>query len=196
MFYFNFRNIKQNYKLIKKTDSIPNLLAQENYIIANVSQNKKKYLLPKMPIFKSATICTKVRISHFLTPHLFFVLYKHSYIEKMLYNIDLLTNVLVYKIYNPSCSSTVIQYMEPSSSICSSSLCSDENVQFNVGDLVVAPLNIDRFNALQFIISDYRINPVYLSECKTIMARAEILKVSLFDYKSMVSLFKNNFLHF
>lgn len=151
-----------------------------------------------MPLLKTSTTCIGVRICHFITPHFFFVLYKHSYVMKMLYNIDVLTAALVEKASSTASTNSVIQYskfdrssqsssiLAPTSLYSSSTKCSSELANLEVGDFVIAPLNIERFNALQYVAKDYDITIYNLGGNNSIMARAEILKISHYNYKPMV----------
>lgn len=178
------------YSKIKKID-VPdddenkeNIIKESN-LIAKVSQITRKFLLPKMANLHTSTIYIGLRITNFLTPHLFYILYKHSFIEKMLFNIDLLSSSLMTKTKDAS-STAVIKYSEDN---LSNVICTDENLQLEVGDFVIAPLNIERFNAISYLVADYSISTYKFDKYQTIMARAEIVSISHYNYKPMVSYF-------
>ena len=151
--------------------------------MAKVCQNDRKYLLPKMPTLLTSTIYVGLRITNFLTPHLFYVLYKHSYVDKMLNTIDILANSLKIEKKEPTIAAATTK---PKRYDCYSSTMSDADMSSKLGDFVIAPLYVERHNALMGIVKDHNLTIHRKDDQISIMARAEILKVLHYNYKPMV----------
>lgn len=104
-------------------------------------------------------------VTNCILPQLFYVLYKHSYIDKMFYNIDILTRKL--NLGSPDNAQLVQNYH---SEIC------------EVGDLLIAPLSLHKFKSVESCSS------VIKNDSKCIWARAEFVKFEgVVNYQKMVS---------
>ncbi|KAJ6218490.1 hypothetical protein RDWZM_009647 [Blomia tropicalis] len=164
-------------------------LANSNLVV-NVSQKLRKYILPRLPKLHSATICINIRVCHVLTPHFFYVQYKHDFISKMLNNIDMLSSSLI-NVFNGNKNISQISILFDKNE--ANSLKNESNETIEIGSLVLAPLNIHRFDAISYIVEEVGLTKFTIDDYECILARAEVANITHYSHRSMVCLFYVDF---
>lgn len=139
-----------------------------------------------MPTPVTSALFVGVRIINFLTPHLFYVMYKHAYLKKMLYNIDTLTQLFKHVIENKSTQSLA---MVPFGSAKEDTSPEMSPTNCQLGDLVIAPFYVDKNRAVVQLVSDHKITTSTKHNLSIIWARAEIQKFANYNNQEMVRYF-------
>lgn len=150
-----------------------------------VVQTAPKYRLPRTPV-PSGGRCSAiiaVHLTNFLSPQLFFLLYKHAYVERMLANIELLAGALPL---GEAASALRRAQRRLQRRPAGGSVRAD----CQVGDLVLAPLSMHRFKSLLSCFASLAIGQQgqqQQQQAKCIWARAEVVRLRAVRNQKTVS---------
>lgn len=152
----------------------------------------RRYTLPRTPFPATSVASLSVHITSCSSPSSFALLYRgHSYVERMLANVDLLTRTLHERLKAQNCQ-TVAEY-------CSAAARSGESFQkravftggqsfehpVETGDLVIAPLKLRQHRSVEACVHNCTATVINGEEC--IWARAEVLRMSSIRFQKVVS---------
>ena len=150
-----------------------------------VVQTAPKYRLPRTPVPRGGGRCSAViavHLTNFLSPQLFFLLYKHAYVERMLANIELLAGALPL---GEAASALRRAQRRLQRRPAGGSVRAD----CQVGDLVLAPLSMHRFKSLLSCFGCLATGQQgqQQQQAKCIWARAEVVRLRTVRNQKTVS---------
>lgn len=104
----------------------------------------------------------------------------------MLNNIDMLSSSLI-NVFNGNKNISQISILFDKNE--ANSLKNESNETIEIGSLVLAPLNIHRFDAISYIVEEVGLTKFTIDDYECILARAEVANITHYSHRSMVCFF-------